>query len=313
MALTYNTLNSLTREEVIKKVTDNIFNATALLRWLKQKQKTGKSGTKLQAPVEYARNTNSGWYSGADTFLTNDIQTATKAELTWKDLYCSVVVTGDDKDQNKGKNAVVDLIEHKLNNARKTISYNLTAGIVSDGTGTSSKELTGLRAIVDDGTNIATYAGIERLTDATWWKAKYTAVSDYISLAVMQSMYGDLTDGEEHSDLIVTTQDIWDDLWEIITPIQRVTAQQMSVNYGFRMIDFNGTPVVVDAQCPSGMMFFLNSNYLNLYPMDGYEEPKWSGWKEPTNQDVGVGQFIWKGQLLCTNCRYQGRLVSITT
>ena len=313
MALTYDTLNSLTREDVIKKVTDNIFNATPVLKWFKKNQKTGKSGTKLQAPVEYARNTNTGWYSGADTFLTNDIQTATKAEVGWKDIYVSVVMTGDDKDQNKGKNSVVDLVEYKLNNARKTLSYQLTAGIFSDGTGTSNKQLTGLKAVVDDGTNIATYANIERLTDATWWKAKYTAVSDYISLAVMQSMYGDLTDGEERPGLIVTTQDIWDDLWELITPIQRSTSEKMSVDYGFTMINFNGTPVVVDAQCTTGQMYFLNSNYLKLYPMDGYNEAKWSGWKEPTNQDVGVGQFIYKANLLCTNCRYQGRLVSITT
>lgn len=313
MALTYNTLNSLTREDVIKKVSDNIFNATPVLKWMKKHQKTGKSGTKLQAPIQYARNSNTGWYKGADTFLTNDLQTATKAEVEWKDIYMSVVVTGDDKDQNQGKNAVVDLVEYKLENARESLSYQLTAGIFSDGTGSGNKILTGLKAAVDDGTNVATYAGIERLTDATWWKAKYTALSDYISLPAMQSMFGDLTDGEKKPDLIVTTQDIWDDLWELITPIQRSTSEKMSVDYGFTMINFNGCPIVVDAQCPTGEMYFLNSRYLNLYPLNGYNEPKWTGWKEPTNQDVAVGQFIWKGNILCTNCRYQGRIVSITT
>ena len=313
MPLTYNTLNSLTREDVIKKVTDNIFNATPVLRWFKKNQVTGKSGTKLQAPVSYARNSNTGWYSGADIFLTNDIETVTKAEVNWKDIYMSVVVTGDDKDQNRGKNAVVDMVDYKLENARESLSYQLTAGIFSDGTGTGNKQLTGLKAAVDDGTNYATYAGIERLTDATWWKAKYTALSDYISLEAVQSMYGDLTDGEKKPDLIVTTQDVWDDLWELITPIQRTTSEKMSVNYGFDMINFNGCPVVVDAQCTAGYMYFLNSKFIKLYPMDGYDDPKWSGWKEPTNQDVAVGQFIWKGNMLATNCRYLGRIVSITT
>jgi hypothetical protein len=313
MALTYNTLNALTREEVIKQVTDNIFNDTPLLQYLRKNQVTGKSGTKLQIPLSYARNTNSGSYSGADTFLTNSIETATKAELNWKDYYVSVVYTGDEKDQNKGKNAVVDLIDHKLENARMTMSYNITAGIFGDGTGNSNKDLTGLKAAVDDGTNYATYAGIERLTDATWWKAKYTALNDYISLPAMQSMYGDLTDGSIRPDMIVTTQDIWDDLWEIITPIQRSDSEKMSANYGFRAITFNGTPVVADAQCTAGYMYFLNSKFLKLYPMDGYDSVSWTGWKQPTNQDVGVGQFIWKGQLAASNCRYLGRIVSITT
>lgn len=162
-------------------------------------------------------------------------------------------------------------------------------------------------------TGTGTYAGIERLTDATWWKAKQTALSDYISLEAMQSMYGDLTDGEERPDIIVTTQDVWDDLWELLTPIQRATSGQRSIDYGFRMIEFNGTPVVVDAQCTAGYMYFLNSRYLNLYPLAGYEDPKWTGFKEPLNQDMIVGQFIFKGNILCTNCRYQGKMTGITT
>lgn len=277
MALTYQTLNTLTREDVIKQVTDNIFNATPVLKWFKKNQKTGKSGRELHAPVEYARNTSTGWFSGSDTFTVADVETATKAVVGWKDIYVSVVVTGDDKDQNQGKNAVVDLVEYKLKNARKTLSYQLTSGIFSDGTSSSSKILTGLNAIVDDGSSVATYAGIERLTDATWWKAKYTALSDYISLAAMQSMYGDLTDGEEHPDIIITTQDVFDDLWELLTPVQRDNSRGYSAKYGYTAIEFNGVPVVVDAQCPSGTMYFLNSNYLNLYPLAGYNEPKWTG------------------------------------
>jgi hypothetical protein len=192
------------------------------------------------------------------------------------------------------------------------MAYYLTSGIFSDGTASSAKIITGLAAICDDGTNVSVYGGIERLTDATWWKAKYTALSDYISLPAMQSMFGDLTDGQEKPEIIVTTQDIWDDLWELITPIQRETAAKMSVDYGFTMINFNGVPVTVDAQCPTGEMYFLNSKYLNLYPMAGYEDIKFTGWKEPTNQDIAVAQFLWKGNLLCTNCRRQGRIDTIT-
>lgn len=306
------TLNALTREEIIKKVSDNIFNATPTLKYLKKNQRTGKSGTSLNAPLMYARNTNGGSFSGSDVFLTNDIETHTKATVNWKDYYMTVVITGDDKDQNKGKNAVVSLVEEKLENARLSLAYLLTSGIFSDGTGNGNKDLTGLKAIVDDGTNTATYASILRAT-YTWWKAKYTSLSDYISLAAMQSMYGSLVDGAIHPDKIITTQAIWDDLWELLTPKQQDTSKDLSAQTGYTAINFNGVPVVVDAQCPAGEMYFLNSQFLKMYPMDGYENIKWTGWKEPTNQDVAIGQFIWKGNLLCTNCRYQGRIVSITT
>lgn len=310
--ITYNTVRALTNDAVIKTVTDNIFMSTPLLKWLKTHQKTGYSGNQLVAPVEYARNTSGGSYRGSDLFTTTDVDTATRAIMAWSDYYQTVTVTGDDKDFNKGRAQIVNLIDYKLRNGRKSLSYNLTSGLFSDGTGNSSKDLVGLKAAVDDATNVTTYAGINRSTE-TWWKAKYTNLADYISLPAMQSMYGDLTDNEDRPDAIITTQDIWDDIWELYTPIQRSDSEKMSGSYGFRTISFNGTPIWVDAQCPAGMMFFMNSNYINLYPLEGYEEPKWTDWKEPVNQDVAVGQFLWKGQLLSTNCSKQGRIVGITT
>ncbi|MDD5501601.1 MAG: phage major capsid protein [Candidatus Omnitrophica bacterium] len=312
LTVTYDTVTALTNDAVIKTVTDNVFNSTPFLKWLKQHQKTGYSGNQLVAPVEHARNTSGGSYRGSDLFTTTDVDTATRAIINWSDYYQTVTITGDDKDFNRGKAAIINLIDYKMRNGRKSLSYNLTAGAFSDGTGNSSKDLVGLKAAVDDSTNISTYANISRSTD-TWWKAKYTALSDYISLSAMQSMYGDLTDNEDRPDAIITTQDVWDDIWELLTPIQRSDSEKMSVNYGFRTITFNGTPIWVDAQCPSGEMYYLNSAYINLYPLEGYEEPKWTGWKVPVNQDVAVGQLLWKGQLLCTNCAKQGRIVSITT
>lgn len=306
------TLNALTREEVIKIVSDNIFNDTPVLKWFKKNQVTGKAGTKLQAPLLYARNSNSGSYSGSDVFLTNDAETHTKAELGWKDYYVSLVCTGDDKDMNKGANAVKNLVSEKMSAGQLSMSYNLTAGLFSDGTTNGSKAITGLAAVCDDASNVDTYAGISRGT-YTWWKAKYTALSDYISLAAMQAMFGDLTDGSIRPDLIVTTQDVYDDLWELLTPAQRSKSEDMSGKTGFTSIEFNGCPVVVDAQCPSGEMYFLNSKFVKLYPLVGYEDVKWTGWKEPTNQDVAIGQLIWKGNILCTNCRYVGRIDTITT
>jgi hypothetical protein len=306
------TLNALTNEAVQKKVIDNIFNATPTLKEFKSKQETGYAGTKLQIPVEYALNSNRGWYRGSDTFLTNNVETATHLEFEWVDSYVSIVITGDDKDKNQGKEAIVNLLNHKLNNGRKSMSYLLTSGIFADGTGTGNKEMTGLKSAVDDGTNIATYGGLARGT-YTWNKAKYTSLGDYISWPAMQSMYGDLTDGEEKPQLIITTQDVWDDLWELATPTIRSDSNKSSIDYGFEHIKFNSAKIIVDAQTPTGQMFFLNQTYLKLHPLKGYESPKWTGWKEPLNQDVAVGQFIWKGQLACSNCRYQGRIVSITT
>ncbi len=161
-------------------------------------------------------------------------------------------------------------------------------------------------------TNVATYGGIGRAAE-TWWKAKYTALSDYISLAAIQAIDGDLTDGQVRPQLRVTTQDVWDDIYELLTPYQRANADQLTAKFGFHTIIVNGIKIVVDAQCPSGEMYFLNFDFLHLRPHKRYAKFHFTGWKEPTNQDTKVGQHLWKGNLTCSNCRYQGRIVSITT
>ncbi|RJQ10663.1 MAG: phage major capsid protein [Bacillota bacterium] len=161
-------------------------------------------------------------------------------------------------------------------------------------------------------TNVATYGGISRSAE-TWWKAKYTALSDYISLEAIQAMVGDLTDGNIRPQLIITTQDVWDDIYTILTPYQRDYSDKETAKFGYQKIVISGIPITVDAQCPSGEMYFLNFDYLKWRPLAKYANFHFTGWKDPVLQDMMTAQLIWKGNLTCSNCRYQGRIVSIST
>jgi hypothetical protein len=283
-----------------------------MLQELRKRQRTYPGGLLIEEPLEYATNPNIGSYSGTDTFATADHEFATKAQFGMKDLYVSTVLTGDDLDKCSGPDAVLDLARSKMKNAERSLVKEFTRQLFTDGTGNSSKDITGLLAVCDDGTNVATYGGIPR-TAETWWKAKYTALSDYISIAAIQAMDGDLTDGQIRPQLRVTTQDIWDDLYELLTPYQRANAAELTAKFGFNAINLNGIKIVVDAQCPSGQMLFLNFDFLHLRPHKRYAEFRFTGWKEPTNQDTKVAQHLWKGNLTCSNCRFQGRIVGITT
>ena len=102
--------------------------------------------------------------------------------------------------------------------ARLSLSDMFSEQLWGDGTGNNGKDITGIQAAVDDGTNVATYGGINRGT-YTWWKSQYfDAQNDVLSLGMINSMITKCTDGSERPDLIVTTPDLWDKLWELPKP-----------------------------------------------------------------------------------------------
>jgi len=147
-----NTINTIGAEYVASSIlADNVFNATPALQKFRSKQKTFAGGLLIEEPLEYAINPNRGSYSGSDTFSAAVHEFATKAQFGVKDTYVSVTLLGDDIDKCKGPDALVDLVRAALRNAEKTMTYELTTQLFTAGTGNDSKDITGLKAVCDDG------------------------------------------------------------------------------------------------------------------------------------------------------------------
>lgn len=89
-------------------------------------------------------------------------------------------------------------------------------------------------------------------------------------------------------------------------------------NRGFRVraFTFNGAEVVVDQYCPSGQMFGLNTRNENLLfftsTLQRYQFG-FTGFKEAQNTDDRAGQYLWAGNVIITNPRYNFRLTNIPT
>jgi hypothetical protein len=143
-----------------------------------------------------------------------------------------------------------------------------------DGQGTNSSTLAldGLQAALDDGTTFAAYAGVTR-TDLGVGNGTgnqgingYVATLNPFTLAGFQTAYGRCWFGNEHIDLIATTQTIWDLIWGKIQPQQRFLEESTDVaKIGFQSLRFQGASVTVDQYCPAGYIFGLNTKYISLY------------------------------------------------
>lgn len=317
MALNYDNVTAITHSLILPNLVDQIFNSNPLMMKLYQKGQKLSGGTKIVQPLEYGT-APGGSYSGYDQFSLVPADIITAAEFNWKDNYVTISISGDDERMNSGEAAVINLLTAKVNNARRTLQDNMGYQLFSFGTsadtqtyGRGAKGITGLRSAIDDSSNVDTYGGVTR-SDNTWWKSGYsswsaTAVSEY----AIQGIVGDRTIGNDSPDMLVTSQDIYDKIFSILTPLQRFQDNTFA-QAGFKSIIVSGyLPIVVDAHCASTDMFFINSKYIDLVTHQDANFKSFPFASAVDQPDVKSMSIIWQGNLVSSNCRMQARVHSV--
>jgi hypothetical protein len=209
----------------------------------------------------------------------------------------------------------------EMEDAKSSMKHDLTETLFGNGTETATgrEAMAGLQAAIDDGTNVAEYGGIDR-TVYTWWQANYTSVAGALTTAVMATMYDSCENGAKSPDMIVTTKEIWTDYEALLQGQIRFinnNGEANNMDIGAGKLAFRATPMIKDPYCPSGKMFFINSNsfdYLYLkhpdYPTDS-KGFAMRDLREPDNQDGKVGYILHYHQLICKEPRANGQLSDI--
>jgi hypothetical protein len=304
MALSYDQITAITQTKLLPKLVDNLFNSNVLLKRLKAKEMPVDGGDKILQPLEYASTSASGWFQGAETLDTTDNEILTSAEFDWRQLYANISVTRRDELRNKGDAAILNFVKSKMQNAEKTIRDKLSTGLYN--TGSSSKQIQGLRLMLSTS---STVGGISQ-TDYSWWASNVDSTTTTLTLAAMQSAFGDAGEGTEYPNLVIGDQDMFDRYYNLLTPMQRFASEDEAKG-GFKSLLFNGVPVVVDASCPSGDMMFLNLDYIHLRPHKD-ENFRMTSFVSPINQAVNTAKVFWMGALTYSNNRRHALLDAIT-
>jgi hypothetical protein len=305
MALSIDQLNAITHKYILPKLFDNIFDSNPLLKKLKSSgsYKSISGGTTIDVPLNYAAATN-GWYSGADTLSTADVDNMTAASYDWKSLFAGVTVTEEDELKNSGDAAAVNLLKSKMQIAEKTIADSLGTGLFSAGTDT--KSIVGLRDIV---ATDQTVGGISQTTNS-WWQAQVDSTTTTTTISAMNAVYQDATVDSEMPNFGVATRSLYNSYYALLQPQQRFQDSETAKG-GFQNLMFNGVPIVHDSHCPANHMFFLNLNHLHLFyhPKRNFSfEP----FQKPINQQVKVSRILWMGALGSSNNRLHGGLTALT-
>lgn len=301
-----------------KKMYDNIMKKSpVMMMMLKNKKEWDSGGDTIRPHIKYKQADNVGSYRGYDTLDITPQSTRTDAEFRLKQLYASIVLNGYEDAASKGELAIFKMMEIASTDAEEALRDLISQQIFSDGTGNSSKDLLGLEAAVDDGTNVGTYAGINRAT-YTWWKSQYNGAVGALTLAKMRAEYTACARGgmSDKPDYIVAGIDAWNYYATIVE--SNATIQQpigknaeLFANQSFAQLSFMGIPVVYDEYCPADEMYFLNSNTINLWTKPGMTF-KPTEMVKPANMDAKIGQILFYGEIICTEPRSNAHLKGIT-
>jgi hypothetical protein len=313
----FDTILATTLKNYAPTLEDNVFNARALLNWLKRKDRvrTKRGGATCVVPIVYAENDTVSSYAGYDTLDTTPQDGISAAEYPWRQYAGSVAISGIEEAKNAGEEEVVDLLEAKIMQTEESISEGFNAMFYADGSGNSSKDWNGLRNLINDNTyDSAAYASLGGIDSATYtfWQSIVNDLNSVpLTLGQLSSTHNNIHQGtNDKPDFHITTDTLWEKYESLLQPSQRFSDAKTAAA-GFENLIYKGAPVVFDIDATAGEWYMLNSKYLTLYRL-GANWMRSTPFRTPVNGDAKYSQIISYGQLAVNRRRRLGKIVEAT-
>ena len=306
----FDSLLSTTLANYRDQMTDNIFTARPLTNYLMDKGRIRMldGGTKIVEPLVYGLNGTVGSYSGYDTISLTAQEGMSAAEYDWKQYAASIAISGIEEAKNNGEAAIINLLEAKIMQAEESMREGFNQMFFADGTGNSGKDWNGLGNIIEAS---GTVGGINRATAGNeFWQSYEENTAGALTLADMATAYNSVSVGNDHPDMVLTTQTLFEKYESLLQPQLRYTDAK-TADAGFQNLLFKSAPVTYDVHCTAGVVYFLNSKYLTLVGHSG----KWfeqTDFVRPENLDARYALIMCYGNLTCRNAAKQGKLTART-
>ena len=304
---------------------DNLTNNNALLKRLKERGNVRpfSGGNVILEEIMYndTSTNNANSYSGYELINISPDSPISAAQYSITQYADAVTMSGLEMLQNSGKEAIIDLLDGRMNVSEARLLNRIAGDIYLDGTGNGGKNITGLAAAVAD-TNTNTYGGIDRSTWAFWKNVSYSGVTNggaAVSAANIQqymtALAIQLVRGNDKADLIVADNNYYSLYVNSLQAIQRIASADEGAA-GFASLKFYGggtsADVVLDggigANATANHMWFLNTKYLHLRPHKDRNFVPIGGERQAINQDAIVKLIGWAGNLTCSGAQFQGVL-----
>ena len=310
------------------KLADNVTLNNAVLDRLRKRGNVRpfSGGNVILEEIMYndsnTNNTNS--YSGYETLNISPNSPISAAQFNIAQYASAVTISGLEMLQNSSKEAIIDLLEGRVQVAEGQLLNRIQTDIYGNGTGNGGKNLTGLAAAVADSPATGTYGGINRATWSFWRNQAFSGVTDggaAVSAANIQAYMTQLAiklvRGNDKADLIVADNNYYSLYVNSLQAIQRVTSQEEGAA-GFASLKFYGGGTSADVvlgggignQATANHMWFLNTNYIYFRPHADRNFTPIGGERQSVNQDAVVKLIGWAGNLTSSGPQFSGVLTA---
>ena len=307
---------------------DNFSRNNALIRRLntRGKVKSFSGGRTIVQELSYANNSTFQWYSGYQVLNVSPSQTFTAAEFPIRQAALAISISGLEELQNSGEEAIIDLLESRIENGEDTFLNGLSEAMYGDGSTTGT--INGLQNLISTAPTSGVVGGIDRSLWQFWRNIAYSALTNGGATATsaniqhyMNSVYKQIVRGRDKPDLIVADGNYWQLYHESLQAIQRIQTENGApdmAEIGFESLKYMGSDVVLDGGfqgfttdpftptysggtavggAPANTMFFLNTKYLHWRPHADRDMVPLDPNRFSVNQDAMVRLVGWAGNM----------------
>jgi hypothetical protein len=322
------------------ELADNVTNNNALLRRLKAKGNVRpfSGGNVILEEIMYVDSTtiNTNSYSGYEILNITPNSPISAAQFDIKQYAGAISMSGLEMLQNSGKEQIIDLMEGRVKVAEAQLANRMDLDLYLDGTGNSSKNLTGLALAVPDTPTAGTYGGISRVTFSFWQSQSFSGVTNggaAVSAANIQPYMTALAlrqvRGNNKPDLFIGDVNYYAFYVQSLQAIQRISSADggATAGAGFPSLKFYGGGMAADVVMGSGInnivntagttggatanhMWSLNTDYIFFRPHRDRNFVPIGGERQAVNQDAIVKLIGWAGNLTCSGAEFQGVLIA---
>lgn len=305
------------------ELADNVTTNNALLMRLRKKGKIKpvSGGRTIVQELEYAQNGTFKRYSGYEALNISPSDVFTGAEFNYAQAAVAVSISGLEMIQNSGEEAIIDLLESRIENASKTLVNNIALDCYSNGTADGGRQIGGLQLLVA-ATPTNTVGGINANTTVGnfWQNTSFSAAtnggaatSSANIVSYMNRIYVQQVRGADRPDLIIGDNNMYRYYLESLQSIQRIGDSDMA-EAGFDVLKYMNCDVVLDGGYGGGevtnTMHFLNTDYIYFRPHSERNFEPIGEDRFAVNQDAMVKLIGFAGNMTVSNRRLQAVLTT---
>lgn len=304
------------------KLADNVTKNNALLYRLRARGrvKPVSGGRTIVQELNYQENQTYKRYSGYEVLNISPSDVFTGAEYNYAQAAVAVSISGLEMLQNSGEEAIIDLLEGRIENAEQTLTNNVALDIYSNGTADGGRQIGGIQLIVSTTPSSGIVGGIDPSVWSFWRNVFFSGVTTggaAVSTATIQTymnrVYLQLVRGADAPDLIVADNNFYRYYLESMQAIQRVQDEDMA-QLGFQTLKYMNCDVVLDGGfgggAPINTMFFLNTKYIFFRPHQDRNFAPLGDERFAVNQDAMVKLIGFAGNMTTSNRFLQGLLAA---